>query len=240
MVAGRFSRGVRAWSHVTPSRHSPVANIAPKQPVAGPGQLNVPTTKDSVFLNLPYDDKFQPLFLGYIAGVSALGMVPHATLEIPGGERRLDRILALMADCRYSVHDLSRVQLDRKSPSTPRFNMPFELGLAVAHSKRIPQHTFYVFEELKHRLSKSLSDLDGTDVYIHGATLNGLFAQLMDAFVRANRQPTVTQMWTIYHKLRRSLPEVLKLSGADTVFRARPFSRLSTFASAVADEVVPA
>jgi hypothetical protein len=85
--------------------------------------------------------------------------------------------------------------------------MPFELGLAVAHSKRTPLHTFYVFEEIKRRLSKSLSDLDGTDVYIHGATLSGLFAQ------------------------------ILETAGADTVFRARPFSDLSTFASALADDV---
>jgi hypothetical protein len=116
--------------------------------------------------------------------------------------------------------------------------MPFELGLAVAHARQHPQHTFYVFEETKHRLSKSLSDLDGTDVYIHRATLNGLFAQLADAFVRADRQPTVAQMWVIYHKLRGWLPQVLRISGADTVFRARPFSDLSTFASAVADDVV--
>jgi hypothetical protein len=198
----------------------------------------VPRDKDSVFLNLPYDEKFQILFLGYIAGVSAFGMLPRATLEIPGGERRLERIRGLIAQCRYSVHDLSRVQLDRRVPATPRFNMPFELGLAVAHAKQNSQHTFYVFEEMKYRLSKSLSDLDGTDVYIHGATLNGLFGQLADAFVRADRQPSVSQMWTIYRKIRVWLPEVLKGSGADTVFRARPFSDLSTFASVVADEVV--
>ncbi len=116
--------------------------------------------------------------------------------------------------------------------------MPFELGLTVAHAKQVSQHTFYVFEERKHRLSKSLSDLDGTDVYVHGGTLNGLFGQMADAFVRADRQPTVAQMWTIYRKIRVWLPEVLKGSGADTVFRARPFSDLSTFASAVADEVI--
>jgi len=115
--------------------------------------------------------------------------------------------------------------------------MPFELGLAVAHSKRAPQHTFYVFEEIKHRLSKSLSDLDGTDVYIHGATLGGLFAQMTDAFVRADRQPTVAEMWIIYRKLRAWLPRILETAGADTVFRARPFSDLSTFASALADDV---
>ena len=100
--------------------------------------------------------------------------------------------------------------------------MPFELGLAVAHAKQNSQHTFYVFEEMKQRLSKSLSDLDGTDVYIHGATLNGLFAQLSDAFVRADRQPTVAQMWTIYRELRALLPRSSKSQGQTRSFVPAP------------------
>ena len=85
----------------------------------------------SVFLNLPYDARFRSLFLAYVARTSALGLIPRATLEIPGSARRLDRILALMDSCQYSLHDMSRVQLDRRPPPTPRFNMPFELGLVV-------------------------------------------------------------------------------------------------------------
>src|SRR5450631_1393727 len=92
-------------------------------------------SRPSVFLNLPYDRRFESLFLAYIAGVSAFGMTPRATLEIPGSVRRLDRIFKLISSCPYSIHDLSRVQLDRRLPATPRFNMPFELGLAVAHEK---------------------------------------------------------------------------------------------------------
>jgi hypothetical protein len=97
----------------------------------------------SAFLNLPYDEKFKDLFLAYIAGVSAFGLVPRATLEIPGGKRRLDRILQLIRDCRFSIHDLSRVELDHSNPPTPRFNMPFELGLTVGSR---PRHTWFVFE----------------------------------------------------------------------------------------------
>ncbi|MGB6803656.1 MAG: hypothetical protein WBE31_15415, partial [Candidatus Sulfotelmatobacter sp.] len=84
-----------------------------------------------MFLNIPYDSEFENLFLAYIAAVSAFGFIPRATLEIPFSRRRLDRILDLIGDCRYSVHDLSRVQIDRAPPPTPRFNMPFELGLTV-------------------------------------------------------------------------------------------------------------
>lgn len=72
-----------------------------------------PVLPNAVFLNIPYDDRFRRQYLAYIVGLSQLGLQPRATLGIPGGERRLDRILALIQSCRYSIHDLSRVEIDR-------------------------------------------------------------------------------------------------------------------------------
>ena len=111
-------------------------------------------------------------------------MTPRTTLEIPGSERRLDRIFKLIRECSYSIHDLSRVQLDRKPPATPRFNMPFELGLAVANEKLGGEHVWFVFEKMDGRLEKSLSDLKGTDIYIHRGKPGGVFAKLGNAFLR--------------------------------------------------------
>src|SRR5260370_21243059 len=84
---------------------------------------------DEVFLNIPYDKKFERLFIAYIAGISALGMVPRATLEITDSSRRLERILKLARSCGYSVHDLSRVQLEPTEPRAPPVTIPFQLGL---------------------------------------------------------------------------------------------------------------
>jgi hypothetical protein len=110
----------------------------------------------SVFLNIPYDAKFENLLLAYIAAISAFGFAPRATLEIPFGQRRLDRILELIRESQYSIHDLSRVQLDRVSPPTPRFNMPFELGLTIALERTAhPTHAWIVCESKIRRLSKS-------------------------------------------------------------------------------------
>jgi hypothetical protein len=66
-------------------------------------------------------------------------------VEIPGGARRLDRILRLIRSCRYSFHDLSRVELDRNPPPTPRFNMPFELGLAIGLARQESASTSGLF-----------------------------------------------------------------------------------------------
>ena len=49
-----------------------------------------------VFLNLPYDSKFEPLYLAYIVGISAFGLVPRATLELPA--RDLSTLASEIAD----------------------------------------------------------------------------------------------------------------------------------------------
>jgi hypothetical protein len=194
-----------------------------------------------VFLNIPYDKKFENLFLAYIAGIRAFGLVPRATLEIPSGSRRLEKILDLIRICRYSIHDLSRVQLDAKAPRTPRFNMPFELGLTVAHHRKpsARKHDWFVCEAKEWRLSKSLSDLNGTDVHIHDGKVAGVFRELCNIFAPSQRQRTTQQMGQIYRQMRRNIPEILRQSGAKSVYTTRVFKDLSIVASALADEFVP-
>src|SRR5579863_4616373 len=100
-----------------------------------------------VFLNIPYDKRYEQLYLALISGLCAFGLTPRATLEVVASKSRLDRIFKLMTRCPYSFHDLSRVQSDRTKPSTARFNMPFELGLAVAWTKaKRPSHAWFVLE----------------------------------------------------------------------------------------------
>jgi hypothetical protein len=194
---------------------------------------------ESVFLNIPYDSRFENLFLAYIAAISAFGFTPRATLEIPFSRRRLDRIVELISISEYSVHDLSRVQLDTRAPRTPRFNMPFELGLTVALERAsVPDHNWVACESQRHRLHKSLSDLDGTDVYVHDGTIRGVFRELCSVFVRSHRQPNVVQMMQIYRVLRAEFRGILRKAGAPDPFNARVFKDLSILASTAADELV--
>lgn len=180
----------------------------------------------SVFLNIPYDKGFTNLYLAYIAGISAFGLVPRATLEIPTSQRRLDRIVRLINQCTYSIHDLSRVQLDRNKPRTPRFNMPFELGLAVALDRSHGRERWYVCESLEYRISKSLSDLDGTQVHIHSGAVRGVLAVIGDIFVRRRNQPSVQQMYRIYRTISESLPTIMREAGTTDPYRARVFRDL--------------
>jgi hypothetical protein len=116
--------------------------------------------------------------------------------------------------------------------------MPFELGLAVAYEKSGGRHAWFVFESMDRRIMKSLSDLNGTDVYIHRGRLDGVFAQLGNAFLRTQPRPTVPQMQAIYRALRESVSGILHATGSNTLFAGRPFQELSAVAIGLTDEVV--
>jgi hypothetical protein len=190
-------------------------------------------SKHTVFLNIPYDDKFRRLYLAYISGLVYLGLDPRATIEIPGGQNRLDKIIDLIRSCRYSIHDLSRVQLDRSRPATPRFNMPFELGLAVASAKLDSiAHDWFVFETVHRRAAKSLSDLSGTDPNIHDGTIEGVMRELCNAFVRESRHErySVPEMMKTYRAVSLLVEDIVRKTRARSLFEARVFRLLCSAA----------
>ncbi len=155
-----------------------------------------PIDPQSVFLNVPFDEDYAPLFVALITGLAALGRKPRCVLEVPsGGRNRLERIFGLIASCGASIHDLSRVTLSDHL-NVPRFNMPFELGIAYSLSQLRP-HSFFVFEEKAFRLQASLSDLSGHDPYIHDGSSSGVLRCILDCFgapSKALRLPTLEAM----------------------------------------------
>src|SRR5487761_2465629 len=199
----------------------------------------MPRARPDAFLNIPYCRAYEGRFLAYIAGLTAFGIKPRATLELTGGARRLDCILELITACRYSFHDLSMVQLDRVAPRSPRFNMPFELGLVAGwqHATRAP-HSWFVFESSPYRLQKSLSDLNGTDPFICGRGPEGVLRELRNALARETHQPTPAQMLRIYRDLKDASASFQKSARASSLFQARVFADLTICASQLAARVI--
>jgi|SRR5208282_3676451 len=192
--------------------------------------------QESAFLNIPYDRRYETLYLAFIAGLCAFGLTPRATIEIPGGKRRLERIIELIRGCEYSFHDLSRVQLDRKSPATPRFNMPFELALAVDWALGTnSKHEWFVFESRAHRLEKSLSDLNGTDPYVHDGNAHGVLRELTNALTRKIHPPSLDELKAIYRDLSKEARKI-KQSRGGSLFEARPFQDLAVLARQLAED----
>ena len=195
--------------------------------------------RESAFLNVPYDRRYEPLYLAFIAGLSGFGLVPRATVEIASSDRRLERIVKLLRGCRYSFHDLSRIQIDHGKPPTPRFNMPFELGLAVDWALDAnPRHEWFVFESKANRLQKSLSDLNGTDPFVHDGTAHGILRGLMNALTREVHRPDFEELDAIYRDLREAARQI-RLQSGGSLFEARAFRDLAVLARRLAENRIP-
>jgi hypothetical protein len=109
--------------------------------------------------------------------------------------------------------------------------MPLELGLTITWSKLHPKsHTWFLWESTPRRLQKSMSDLDGTDPYIHYGTVEGVLSELRNAFVRDN-SPSVQSMMEAY-RLVEARNIVRILAGGDTrnLYSASVFRELCLLA----------
>ncbi len=180
----------------------------------------------AVFLNVPYDEEFSSLYIAYIVGLTQLGLVPHLASEIPGGDRRLDKIFKLIQSCRYSIHDLSRVEVSVGSAAVPRFNMPLELGMTITWQKIHPsRHDWFVWESERYRIQRSASDLNGTDANIHNGTPEGVLSELRNAF-RRDRMPSVSITLEIYRFVDGNLTAILHRNGSDNPYSKSVFMEL--------------
>lgn len=126
----------------------------------------------NVFINAPFDDDYAGLFDALIFTVYACGYRARCALEEnDSGDIRLDKLAQLISASPRSIHDLSRVELGENE--LPRFNMPFELGMALG-AKRFggPVHRadrIKIMVADPYKLPAYLSDLGGNDPDAHHA-----------------------------------------------------------------------
>ena len=125
--------------------------------------------------------------------------------------------------CGASIHDLSRVF---RVPAG--FNMPFELGLAYAVSRLRSPHAFVLLESVRFRLQITLSDLNGHDPYLHGATVRGTIDCILNALRPTTGAPTATDVYRLYTDMRVAAKR-LKASHHRTVFTRSIFLDLVAF-----------
>ena len=194
----------------------------------------------NVFLNVPFDRRYQPLLLAIVAGLTALGREPHCVLEVPSaGQSRLDRIYGLLSSCESSVNDLSWVSLSGQL-RLPRFNMPFELGMAFALARQ-RSHRLFVLERQAHRLQASLSDLNGLDPHIHGGTQAGVLRCILDCFGTPSGAPPFPLLKTLVTRLNRAVSRLQREQGFQTPFHPYMFRQIVQAAGelAQAERLIP-
>jgi hypothetical protein len=174
-----------------------------------------------VFLNIPFDQDYEPLFVALISALVSIGRVPHCVLEIPDqGAGRLPRILALIRRFPVSVHDLSRIN------QPVRFNMPFELGLAVAlyHIEKSPK--FILLESKKFRLIKTLSDVNGYDPGIHRASAKGVISCILANLGKPSQNPDAQKVLRVHRRLWKIVPKLKRMYGRNDIYSRPVFGDL--------------
>ena len=84
----------------------------------------------SVFVNCPFDADYLPLLHAMLFAIHDCGFIARVAVEdIGSNEMRIEKIVRIISESCYSIHDISRVEVSKSK--LPRFNMPFECGLAM-------------------------------------------------------------------------------------------------------------
>lgn len=124
------------------------------------------------FHNCPFDAEFEPILQAMLFCIIYLGMNPRiATEDSNSAELRLRKIVGLIAQSKYSIHDLSRSET-RVAGELSRHNMPFELGIDYGcreFSDQCRDKKILLLDEKRHRYQASISDLAGCDIKFHSA-----------------------------------------------------------------------
>ena len=125
----------------------------------------------NVFINCPYDDRYKGLLDVILFVIVVFGFNPRVALESSdSGVNRIDKIVQLIKESKYGIHDLSRI-ISNTSGEYYRLNMPLELGIDYGCSRFLePERSdkkFLILENEKFSLLKALSDLSGIDTKAH-------------------------------------------------------------------------
>jgi hypothetical protein len=177
------------------------------------------TFDKNVFVNCPFDRDYFPLLRPLLFTILYLGLSPRIALEtVDSGESRLDKIVKLIRESRYSVHDLSRLKAEHAGEFY-RLNMPFELGIdfgcrtfgrQLLRTKRT-----LVLEVDPHRYRAAISDLSGCDIETHDNTPIQVVAVVRKWLKNACglNAPGPTKIWGDFNDFMADNYDALKADG---------------------------
>lgn len=171
----------------------------------------------SVFINCPFDDDYRPLLLALLFTIRYLDYIPRLALDkSDSSETRIDKILKIIDESKFGIHDLSRLKAVKKGDIS-RMNMPFELGIDFGLKRLKPGQwkgkEILVLEKTKYEIQKALSDLSGSDTKAHGNEPRTLVTAVRDWIVNSIEHSTEkvsgAAIWREYNYLNTFLHEKL-------------------------------
>lgn len=161
---------------------------------------------DQVFINCPFDKAYLNLYRACIFTIIDAGFIPRCSREVNNGNKsRLDNIVNIIEECKYGIHDLSRVELDGDT-GLPRFNMPFELGIFYGSHRFGEDHhkkkCSLILEKDPYRYQKFISDISGIDVTSHKNDTRLLIISIRDWLQTSSKRKTVPIGQDIYTRFK--------------------------------------
>jgi hypothetical protein len=179
------------------------------------------TSIDDVFINCPFDDGYAATFEALIFAIRTCGFRPRTAKEIDDcGEARIEKIVSIVRECRFGIHDISRTELDKVN-KLPRFNMPLELGLFLGAKRfgNLAQKAkrVLIFDTEKYRYQKFISDLAGMDIHSHGGDPREAIRETRDWLANVSDRQLLSgqKINQMYDTFRSKLPAIAKKLGLD-------------------------
>ena len=100
-----------------------------------------------------------------------MGLNPRIAVErLDSGEARIGKIIELIQDSKYAIHDLSRIKAQKRGEYF-RLNMPLELGIDIGcklfGTGRKSKKMCLVLVAENYKYQAAISDLSNSDVGVH-------------------------------------------------------------------------
>ena len=170
----------------------------------------------SVFVNCPFDAGYKGLFDTIVFTIFDCGFRPRCAKEIiDSGEVPIDKIQRIIGECKFGIHDISRVELNENN--LPRFNMPLELGLFLGAKKygsgAQKDKVCLIFDTEKYRYQQFISDIAGQDIEAHSNDVETCIRIVRKWLNDASGRKTLPGYKAIYSRYRlfkKELPEICK------------------------------
>lgn len=172
--------------------------------------------EDSVFINCPFDETYQPIFRSLVFAVQDCGFLARCALEVEdAGEVRIRKINRIIEQCQYGIHDISRTELDSAS-RLPRFNMPLELGLFLGAKEfgrgKQRDKQCLILDRERYRYQAYCSDIAGQDIRAHAndpdRAIRAVRDMLASARAGAVLLPGAKKIGQRYQEFQNQLPQM--------------------------------
>jgi len=152
---------------------------------------------DNVFINCPFDSTYSGLFEALIFVVQDCGFVARcAREEDDAGDVRINKIMKIIDQCKYGIHDISKADLDINT-GLARFNMPLELGLYLG-ARRYSVSPHYnkekrtlIMDSDQYRYRNFISDLSGQDIIGHNGSEQQIISGVRNFLLTNSKRNTI-------------------------------------------------